>query len=1140
MRQRMIHLLLIVFVFQASSIWMLLWAHMEVFAQSADHIVISEIQTAGVSSNDEFVELYNPTSEDVDISSWSIQYKSATGGTYYKKNFEENSVIPAFGFFLVAHNDYQGDVEPDLRHASFSLSGSGGNVFVVASQDKLTSGEDISIIDKVGYGTGDSAEGQPSLAPESFKSIERKAQEGSTSESMANGGEDEFLGNGYDSDNNTDDFVLRDVPEPQNSSFVEVFEKVDESGDKEEQEVDQVDGSGDKEEQEVEKDGLDEESDVDEIDNESEEYQGESEGNEEEGEVEEVDQGVDQEVDQEVEGALDGNVDTNQESVDSDNEDGQVLEQDEENGSTEENIEESGEEVVEESGSQENQEEEVADGGDAGEDQNNNSDMVSTYEADDEVQDVDDDGANVNISSSQDQDISYSYSIVINEIFPNPEGDEDFEFIELKNIDNEVVDLDGWQIGDAVNTFIISTEYFDTTTIEPGGFFVIGRSVSGIALNNSGDEVKLLWPNGQVIGYVLYDDSFESKSYSRDADGNWIWTSTVTEGEENVFDPINHAPEAVIEMNFENQLVGQDIWFSAASSSDEDGDELLYFWQFGDGMSSDQMDVNHSYNQKGDYEVILTVYDRFGLSDTDRVVVSIEEEAVDALEDEDNKQDSEEENGESIQDSEDKVAEAETGEDSDDAEVEELIAISGNVIISEFIPNPDGNDSQEEWIELYNTEEFDIDLGGWQLDDIEGGSSPYTIDDGVVIGAEEYLVFYREDTGIALNNDEDSVRLFDSEGNLYDEVVYKGVKQNYSLALVDDEWVWTSELTPGMENRKGESLSYASSEQADSSLSYDEGVGDELDDVSGDGDGESIYSSASVVLSEYDSAADNNSSDNDSSSVVVGDPYIDITLSDIRRLEIGSKVRTRGIVTVEPSVLGAQIFYIQDESSGVQVYMYNKDFPELNVGDIIEVVGTLSTYRDEFRIKVRKKSDFTVLSYGDSNEFKPIVIEKIYPNLEGMLVSVQGELLEYQNNSLYLDVYGEEIKVYIKSNTGIGRLDFLAGEQISVLGIVSRYNDEYRILPRYRDDISVIDSGVSQAVVVHTDGDQQMNTEEDKSAIVRYLSADSKNFAWGVWHYILLTGIVSLVGVGVLAVRYYRKKRIFSVVKENGEGICMK
>jgi len=46
--------------------------------------------------------------------------------------------------------------------------------------------------------------------------FERKAQEGSTSEDMVNG-QDRLKGNGYDSDNNSLDFIIRAIGDPQNS-----------------------------------------------------------------------------------------------------------------------------------------------------------------------------------------------------------------------------------------------------------------------------------------------------------------------------------------------------------------------------------------------------------------------------------------------------------------------------------------------------------------------------------------------------------------------------------------------------------------------------------------------------------------------------------------------------------------------------------------------------------------------------------------------------------------------------------------------------------------------------------------------------------------------------------------------------------
>ena len=52
------------------------------FSQTT-HVVISEFATRGANSaTDEFVELYNPTDAPIDLSSWKLEYKSATGTTW--------------------------------------------------------------------------------------------------------------------------------------------------------------------------------------------------------------------------------------------------------------------------------------------------------------------------------------------------------------------------------------------------------------------------------------------------------------------------------------------------------------------------------------------------------------------------------------------------------------------------------------------------------------------------------------------------------------------------------------------------------------------------------------------------------------------------------------------------------------------------------------------------------------------------------------------------------------------------------------------------------------------------------------------------------------------------------------------------
>ena len=81
------------------------------------------------------------------------------------------------------------------------------------------------------------------------------------------------------------------------------------------------------------------------------------------------------------------------------------------------------------------------------------------------------------------------------------------------------------------------------------------------------------------------------------------------------------------------------------------------------------------------------------------------------------------------------------------------------VFINEILPNPEGADETDEWIELYNSNNFDVDLSGWQLQDTAGTITTYTIPQNTKILADGFLVFKRPDTKIMLNNDGDGLNL---------------------------------------------------------------------------------------------------------------------------------------------------------------------------------------------------------------------------------------------------------------------------------------------------------------------------------------------------------------------------------------------
>lgn len=166
---------------------------------STSHIVISEIQIGKSGATaDEFIELYNPTSLDVNLSGWKLTRKTSGNNEGNLIN-SLSKTIPAFGFFLITSDESSSSPSADLIYSTNNIAN---------NNSVLLYDETQKIVDKVGIGslsTDPESSGTANLA-NNGKSLERKPGES-----------DPLSGNGEDTDNNFNDFVIRDVPEPQNS-----------------------------------------------------------------------------------------------------------------------------------------------------------------------------------------------------------------------------------------------------------------------------------------------------------------------------------------------------------------------------------------------------------------------------------------------------------------------------------------------------------------------------------------------------------------------------------------------------------------------------------------------------------------------------------------------------------------------------------------------------------------------------------------------------------------------------------------------------------------------------------------------------------------------------------------------------------
>ncbi|HVE78701.1 MAG TPA: DNA/RNA non-specific endonuclease [Gemmatimonadaceae bacterium] len=93
---------------------------------------------------------------------------------------------------------------------------------------------------------------------------------------------------------------------------------------------------------------------------------------------------------------------------------------------------------------------------------------------------------------------------------------------------------------------------------------------------------------------------------------------------ERVVESGTRAPTAVIASAPARGLEGSVLPFSAAGSSDPDGDGITYRWSFGDGTTADGPTPAHAFGDEGMYTVTLTVEDEFGAEGTATTIVVVE------------------------------------------------------------------------------------------------------------------------------------------------------------------------------------------------------------------------------------------------------------------------------------------------------------------------------------------------------------------------------------------------------------------------------------------------------------------------------------------------------------------------------------
>jgi hypothetical protein len=123
--------------------------------------------------------------------------------------------------------------------------------------------------------------------------------------------------------------------------------------------------------------------------------------------------------------------------------------------------------------------------------------------------------------------------------------------------------------------------------------------------------------------------------------------------------------------------------------------------------------------------------------------------------------------------------------------------------ITELLPNPDGtgNDTTDEFIELYNPNSVSFDLTGFSLQTGLTSYRIYNFPANTLLPAKSFTVFNSEATSLSLSNTGSQAKLLDPFGNtISTSDIYANAKDGQTWALANGKWYWTTTVTSGAAN----------------------------------------------------------------------------------------------------------------------------------------------------------------------------------------------------------------------------------------------------------------------------------------------------------------------------------------------------
>ncbi|MEI6379136.1 MAG: lamin tail domain-containing protein [Candidatus Falkowbacteria bacterium] len=439
------------------------------------------------------------------------------------------------------------------------------------------------------------------------------------------------------------------------------------------------------------------------------------------------------------------------------------------------------------------------------------------------------------------------------------------------------------------------------------------------------------------------------------------------------------------------------------------------------------------------------------------------------------------------------------------------------LIISEVLPDPLGADLEhqnQEYIELYNSGDTPINLNGWLIH--VDKAQLYKISSSTPLAAGAYLSITRRQSKLGLNNSGGLIEIFEpAHSTANTSLRYSNGTEGQAYAwhqsdFSQNSWSWTMTPTPGLANQINkinlapviiwDCPGQAGQIWLDASDSYDpEGltldfawqidnrfftIQPALDYYLDNTSHQIILTISDGHLSSTKKCQIKGTSKTitpakptkkiapkittpkkvtaQTTTIKKATPKIKVSTAPTSKKTItASRQLWRGQVASLPGEYGNQYFYLlpEGEDQAKQIYAYNKDFPKLKIGQLLEVSGELSTQIAPQRLKIKKASDIKIIKDGRLPAPAELDLADLGEDSLGTFVKISGTVTIKRGSLVYLDDGTGEGSLTLPKNMAKNSLK--KGDQLGAIGLVKASQNTITVALRSQADLEVKTSPAS-------------------------------------------------------------------------------